>query len=77
MTTTTLRLHRPAPLRLFDDARDGFARWRRERESRLALQSLDRHLLRDIGVDAGLIETLDAQSHARDLAMRLRACGSS
>lgn len=74
MTITTLRLHRPAPLRLFDDARARFAQHLRERATRAALRGLDRHVLRDIGVDADWIDTPEAESRLRDLALRQRAC---
>ena len=75
MNTTTLTLHRSAHRRLLDEVRAWFARHRRARHMRLALQGLDRHLLRDIGIDAAAIETLEARSHARDMALRMRAYG--
>ena len=68
MTPFTLTLYRPWHERLADAVRDWRLRPRRRGRAALEpLHGLGRHLLDDIGVDAGLAEALDAeaQRHAR------------
>ena len=65
MTPFTLTLYRPWHQRLVDALRDGLRPRRRDRAMAEPLHGLSRHLLHDIGIDAGLIEALDADAQRR------------
>lgn len=72
MNPAALTLHRSAPLRLLDDAREWLAQHVCARETPGSPHGLDRHLLRDIGLEAGWSEARAAEAHVRVLALRMQ-----
>lgn len=78
MNTCSLKLHRPWYQRLLDSIADAIGRLRMRRRAhaeRAALHVLNRHLLADVGLEAGLMEAIEAEKRQRAQAVRLHSFG--